>query len=334
MAALDKALALAPDSFDDHQHPRQRAAQAQPRRRRGRGLRARAGARAALPRRARQSRQCAGAARPFRRGARALRRAAGGAARASRDCWSIAAARLRASAASRRRSTAYDRALALRPDYGKARIGRGAALAALNRHQDALPGIRHRARHRQKQCRHPAQRGAVAADAWRLPPRLPEIRGALAAHRHAAPQEPRQAALARRISARAQDHPRSRRAGARRHHPVRALCAAARARAAPRSCSRCRRSWSRCCPASTASRAWSRAATRCLLTMCIAPPAACRWRCAPMLRPFPPTCRISRRTRSAWRNGASASGICRRRASRWRGRAAPTTPMTATARSR
>ena len=33
---------------------------------------------------------------------------------------------------------AYDRALALRPDYGKARIGRGAALAALNRHQDAL----------------------------------------------------------------------------------------------------------------------------------------------------------------------------------------------------
>ena len=34
------------------------------------------------------------------------------------------------------------------------------------------------------------------------------------------------------------------------------------------------------------------------------------------------------------RSGASASGICRRRASRWRGRAARTTPTTATARSR
>jgi hypothetical protein len=33
---------------------------------------------------------------------------------------------------------AFDQALALRPDYAKARIGRGAALAALNRHQEAL----------------------------------------------------------------------------------------------------------------------------------------------------------------------------------------------------
>jgi Flp pilus assembly protein TadD len=34
--------------------------------------------------------------------------------------------------------TSYDRALAQRPGYGKAHLGRGVALAALNRHEDAL----------------------------------------------------------------------------------------------------------------------------------------------------------------------------------------------------
>ena len=52
--------------------------------------------------------------------------------------WSIAAARSPASAALEEALAAYDGALALRPDYAKARIGRGAALAALNRHQEAL----------------------------------------------------------------------------------------------------------------------------------------------------------------------------------------------------
>ena len=51
---------------------------------------------------------------------------------------------------------------------------------------------------------------------------------ALAPQRHAGTAEPRQAAMARRISARTQNHPAARRAGPGRHDPVRALCAAPR----------------------------------------------------------------------------------------------------------
>ena len=132
--------------FRGAQQSRQRAAQARPRRRGARRLRAGAGDRAALPRRARQSRQCAGAARPLRRGGRAIRRA----------CWrciprmprrtSTAAMRSRASAAPTKRSRPTIARWRCAPDYAKARIGRGAALQALNRHQEALAGIRRRAR--------------------------------------------------------------------------------------------------------------------------------------------------------------------------------------------
>ena len=285
---LDKALALAPDSFETINNRGNVLLKLDRARRSGRGVRARAGARAALPRRARQSRQCAGAARPFRGSARALRRGAGGAARASRDAsQSRQRARRPRPAATRR----------LRPTTARWRCAPTTsrrASAAASRWRRST-GIRRRsqefatrARRRQEQRRRPAQRGAVAADARRLSPRLREIRGALAAQpacRAAAASASRSGSANIRSRARPSSFMPSR--GSATPSSSRAMCRSWRA-AAPRWCWRCSRSWSRCCRASRASRAWSRAATRCRLTMCIVPPAACRWRCAPTLRAFRP----------------------------------------------
>ena len=182
---------------------------------------------------------------------------------------------------------AYDGAIAQRADYGKARIGRGATLAALNRHQEALEeyATALAADKSNADIQHNEALSLLTLGDYRA--RLPEIRGALAARRHAAPQEPRQAALARRVSARAQDHPGPCRAGARRCHPVRALCAAACARrrqGGDGGASRARRA---AVAPRRRRRASSAVATRCRPTTCIARSAACRWRCAPTLRPFP-----------------------------------------------
>jgi tetratricopeptide (TPR) repeat protein len=152
----------------------------------------------------------------------------------------------------------YDAVLAVHPTHAETHCNRGNALSGQGRiptrsppttarsrsarlcqgaHQsrrraaDAWPtpggagGVRQGAGDRQGPCRRPSQRGAHAADAGRLPPRLCGLRMALAADRDAgAPPQFWQAAVARRVSARAQDHSAARRAGSRRHHPVRALC--------------------------------------------------------------------------------------------------------------
>ena len=125
---------------------------------------------------------------------------------------------------------AFDRALALRPNYPKALINRGIALQALGRHPEALASFRAvlALDKNNADAQHNEALALLTLGDFRRGFALTKSAGSAPACRRAAAI--RQAAVARRISARAQDHPAACRAGARRHHPVRALCAAARAR--------------------------------------------------------------------------------------------------------
>ncbi len=157
---------------------------------------------------------------------------------------------------------------------------------------------------------------------------------ALEAHRDGCAATVPEAALARRISARRQDHPAACRAGLGRHHPVRPLRAAPGAR---RRQGRDRGAAGAQGVALAPWRArppWSAAARRCRRSMCIVRWRACRCACKTELVSVPaeiPYLRASEQRIARWRERIEA---CRRRASPSPGRGAPPTSTTATGRLR
>ena len=259
-----------------------------------RGARRRAGPSA----RALQPRQCAARARPRAGGARGLRRRARGRAE---PCQRL----------------------------DQPRHGAGGAQPPPGCARELRPGARARAGQRRRAF----QRRAVAADGRRLSrAALPNTSGAGSAPAWARARISA-AAVARRNSARRQDHPAARRAGPRRHRDVRALRAAARARRRP----------GRAGGAAGAQRPAGRARRR--RRDCRARRAAAAVRCA--LPADQPAARLqdralqragghslsARLASRKSRNGGRACDALPRRASRWPGPAAPPMSTTATARS-
>ena len=317
------------------QQPRQRAARAQAPGRSGRRVRPGARARAAPCPGSHQPRQCA-----VRSSAVARRRSP----TTTRRWRCSRAIRTRSTTAATRCGRSAARPTPSRPTTARCRrcraivaswINRGLALAALNRHGEALDAYRKALALAAGQRRRAFQRGAVAAHRRRLPARLRGIRVALEAHRHGcASRGFASAPWLGEVSAGGQDHPAARRAGLGRHHPVRALRAAAGAR---RRQGRARGAAGAQGTARGLRRRGigdrpRRAAAAVRPALPAGEPAAGAAR--PSCRTCRPRFRICARASRASRAGASASRRCRRRASRSPGRAAPTTSTTATARSR
>ena len=184
LASLDRALALAP-ATRGAQQPRQRAARARPHGRSACGFER---VLALEPRYLGARVNRGNALAQLGRSDEALAHydaRARGASGACRGATTIAPMRCASLGRAADALAGYDRALALRADYGKARttaawrLRRSTAIA--RRWRTTANAL---APTRQRRCAF--QRGAVAADARRLSPRLRRIRVALEAHRHAA----------------------------------------------------------------------------------------------------------------------------------------------------